>query len=47
MEKYNGVHSVIIFVANDNVLIVAREKEIKSSKILSGQYLLTRSYHIH
>ena len=45
--RNNGVRSVIIFVANDDVSIVAREKEIKSSKILSGQYLLTRSYYMH
>ena len=45
--KNNGVRSVVISVANDDVLIVAREKEIKRSKILSCQYLLTRSYYVH
>ena len=45
--KNNGVRSVVIFVANDDVSIVAREKQIKSSKLLCNQYLLTRSYYIH
>lgn len=45
--KNNGVRSVVILVANDDVSIVAREKQIKSSKLLCDQYLLTRSYYIH
>ena len=45
--RNNGVRCVVISAANDDVSIVAREKEIKSSKILSGQYLLTRSYYRH
>ena len=44
--RNNGVRSVVISVAND-MLIVAREKKIKSSKMLSGQYLLTRIYYMH
>ena len=44
--RNNGVRSVVISVANDDVSIVAREKEIKSSKMLSGQYVLTRSYYM-
>ena len=45
--RNNGVRSVVIFVTDDDVSIVAREKQIKSSKLSSGHYLLTQSYYMH
>jgi len=42
--KNNGVRNVVIHVANSDVTIVARGKEIKNARLLNGQYF---SYYIH
>jgi len=45
--KNNDVRAAVISVASGEVAVIAKEKEIKSYKMKTEQYLLTYNYFTH